>query len=728
MCMCKHLSPKFNAWVIKSVYYPGDTEEIILLKRIYWIYLHAISLFLLLFLPSFIFLHLRYWVLLVYVYCGFNLINLLVFYLIRKGIQRFALITQFFHIFISFFMVVIGGGILHSGGPVFIGMIGPLFASIFQNRKVSILFLGLYIITVLIEAILQPWLVPYPPMTPGINLFFFLAHFLTVVIVFFTALMYYANQSSKMKLAETIRLKELDDTKTRLYTNISHEFRTPLTIILGIAEQMETDIKKRTYEGFQMIKRNGENLLHLINQMLDLSKIESKALPVNILRGEIIGYLSYIFQSFKSLADNKNIRLTIRTDIEQLQMDFDPQKIMQILSNLVSNAIKYTMEGGSIEMTIERQQVNTKDELTIKVKDNGVGISADKLSHIFDRFYQVDNPITGKSKGTGIGLALTKELVSILNGKIEVQSTESLGTEFTIVLPITTHSIIKHEVDLEQLASDLSLFKSDILNEPVNENKKQIVSKNKPALIIVEDNQDVARYIETLLSPDYTVYKADNGKKGFDLITEIVPDIVISDVMMPVMNGFELCERVKTDERTSHIPVILLTAMASDASKLDGLETGADAYLVKPFNSQELIIRAAKLIEQRRKLRERFSRDITISPNEISVTSADERFLNRTMEIIEKHMSDSDFGVSLLCKEVGMSHSHLLRKIQALTNQSPVELIRSVRLKRAASMLKQKYGNVSEIAYETGFNSPAYFSDCFQKQFGVTPSEYNKQK
>jgi DNA-binding response OmpR family regulator len=253
-------------------------------------------------------------------------------------------------------------------------------------------------------------------------------------------------------------------------------------------------------------------------------------------------------------------------------------------------------------------------------------------------------------------------------------------------------------------------------------------SENKASrLLIVEDTEDVRIYIRGLLQNDYQIEEAVDGQDGFEKAMKSIPDLIISDVMMPRIDGFALCEKLKTGERTSHIPVILLTARASEASKLEGLEIGADAYLVKPFNAKELQIRVKKLIKQRQKLRERFSRDITLSPKEISITSADERFLNRALEVIEKHMSDSEFGVNVFGKEVGMSHSHLHRKIKALTNQSPVELIRSIRLKRAANLLKQKYGNISEVAYATGFNSPTYFSDCFQKQFGKSPSAFIAQ-
>jgi signal transduction histidine kinase/DNA-binding NarL/FixJ family response regulator len=722
--MSGRLITKFNSWVTKSIYYPGDNEETILLKRIYWTAILFLLLFLSLFMPIFYLFRITNWVIADIIYVGFHIINLVIFYKVRHGIKWFALITQIWYMIFSFVLVLIGGGILHSGGAVLIGMVGPLFASIFQNKRLAVIFLISYLFTIIIEAVLQPYLLPYPAITPGINLVFFLIHFFTIVSVFFITLMYYASQTNKMKQTETLRLKELDDAKTKLYTNISHEFRTPLTIILGIADQMAENSVISPNEGLQMIKRNGENLLRLINQLLDLSKIEAKAMPVNYFQGEIIAYLRYIFQSFRSMAESKNIRLKFHSDIDQLNMDFDPGKILQIISNLLSNAIKYTPEGGDIRLIIEKQQKNSVHELIVKVRDNGIGIPPDKLPYIFDRFYKVDDNSFTTLKGTGIGLALAKELVFLLKGTVNVQSIPEDGTEFIVTLPVTNHSEMKLDMGFDRFKSDISLFTDTNNKAPVKKVENKRIKKNLPKLIIVEDNPDVARYIESILRLDYAVQIATNGQEGLDQATEIIPDIVICDVMMPVMNGFILCEKLKTDERTSHIPVILLTAMASDADRLEGLETGADAYLVKPFNTKELQIRIGKLIEQRRKLRERFSRDITLSPREIAVTSADERFLIHALEVIENHMGDPEFGVDVFGNEVGMSHSQLHRKIQALTNQSPVELIRSIRLKRAATLLKQKYGNISEVAYLTGFNTPSYFSECFQKQFGISPSEY----
>ncbi|MBN2763965.1 MAG: response regulator, partial [Bacteroidales bacterium] len=709
--MPRQLLPTINQWIERSVYNPGDSEEHYLLKRIHWVLLLVSPFLVFPLIPISLTLGISRWAVMGTIYVSFHLIHLFIFYKMHRGTEWFGLISQLFHVFFSFVLVLITGGILYSGGAVFIGLIGPLYALVFPNRKRAIIMLIFYLLTVIAAAILQPLIPPYPPITPVINISMFVIQFLVVIIFNFFIIRYYANQTIQLKMMESSRLKELDDMKTKIYTNITHEFRTPLTIILGMADQIALNPAKRLNEGLQMIKRNGKNLLHLVNQMLDLSKIEAKAMGTNYFQAEIISFIRYLFHTFGSLADRKNIKLNFLSAVDQLFMDMDPDKMMQIITNLMSNAIKYTPESGEIQMMVELQKSNGNDELMIRVKDNGIGISNDYLPYIFDRFYKVEDNTSAKSEGTGIGLALTRELVSLLKGTIHVQSEPAKGTEFMIILPVTHHATTKQEMDLDRLSSDISYFIPEhtekYVEAKVDAEEDQDDRKDLPLLLIVEDNRDVIRYLESILNKEYAIITATNGQEGLDLAIEIIPDIVISDVMMPVMNGFVLCEKLKTDERTSHIPVILLTAMAADASKLEGLETGADDYLVKPFNDRELNVRTRNLIEQRRRLRERFTRDITISPKEIAVTSADERFLSRAMEVIEKRLSDPDFGVDVFGKEVGISHSQLYRKIHALTNLSPVDLIRTVRLKRAASLLKQKYGNISEIAYETGFSSPA---------------------
>ena len=722
----KKILNNYQLWVTKSVSYEGDNEDTILLKRIHWRMCVGNFSFLTLFIPIYHFLRVDYWTILASIYVLFNLINLIIFYLVRRGVEWFALSTQLFHVFFSFVSVLLCGGLLYSGGAVFIGIVGPFYALIFPNRKRAVAILVLYLITVVIEAILQPYLVPYPPITPLLNIVFFVAQFSVVITVFFFMLSYYANQSIILKQAEATRLRELDAVKTNIYTNITHEFRTPLSIIIGLAEQLADNHKIKLDEGLQIIKRNGKSLLRLISQMLDLSKLEAKAMPANLFQGDIIGYLKYIMESFESLAQSKKINLHFITEIDQLIMDFDAEKMMQIISNLLSNSIKFTPAGGDIYLHTSKEISNNTDQLNIKVRDTGIGIPADKLPNIFDLFYKVDNESAIKTEGTGIGLALTKELITLLNGKINVESELSKGTEVTIILPVTNKSELKHETELTHLVQDISSFIPETNIELFTEEEDTEIIKDLPILLIVEDNLDVIRYLKSLLNTNYNVYTAMNGQKGLDKAMELIPDIVISDVMMPEMDGFTLCEKLKTDERTSHIPVILLTARSSDVSKLEGLETGADDYLIKPVNAKELLIRIKNLIEQRRRLRERFIRDVTLSPKDIAVTSADQRFLERAIEIVEKGMKEPEFSVEQFSKEVGMSTSQLYRKIHALTNQSPVEFIRTFRLKRAACLLKQNFGNVAEIAFEVGFNNLSYFAKCFRELFGKAPSEYSK--
>ena len=507
---------KYHLWVTKSVSNDGDDEDTILLKRIHWrMCIGAISN-LLPFILVYHILGINYWTILAVVYVVFNLINLIIFSLVRRGVEWFALSTQLFHVFFSFVGVLLCGGILISGGIVFVGIVGPFYALIFPNRKRAIAILILYLITVVIEALLQPYLTPYPPITPLINIVFFVVQFSVVITVFFFFLSYYANQSIIMKQAEATRLRELDVVKTNIYTNITHEFRTPLSIIIGLAEQLADNHKIKLDEGLQIIKRNGKSLLRLISQMLDLSKLEAKAMPANLLQGDIIGYLKYIIESFESLAQSKKINLHFTTEIDQLIMDFDAEKMMQIISNLLSNSIKFTPESGDIYLLISKEISNNTDQLNIKVRDTGIGIPADKLPNIFDRFYKVDNDSAIKAGGTGIGLALTKELVILLNGKITVESELSKGTEFSIILPITNKAELKHDVDLTRLVPDISTFIPETKTESFSEDEKPETIKDLPILLIVEDNLDVIRYLKSLLVTNYNVYTAMNGREGLD--------------------------------------------------------------------------------------------------------------------------------------------------------------------------------------------------------------------
>jgi len=358
------------------------------------------------------------------------------------------------------------------------------------------------------------------------------------------------------------------------------------------------------------------------------------------------------------------------------------------------------------------------------VRDTGKGIPVDKLPNIFNRFYKADEDSTMNAEGTGIGLALTKELVTLLKGKIYVESELSKGTEVTVILPITNKSELKHNSDLTSLVSDISSFIPETAKESFGEIENIDTTKDLPILLIVEDNLDVIRYIKSLLLKNYNVYTALNGKEGLDKALELIPDIVISDVMMPEINGLILCEKLKTNERTSHIPIILLTAKATMNDKLNGLEIGADDYIMKPFEPGELKARIKNLIEQRNRIHEYFRRKGIVELNQVKITSIDKKLLQKTFEIINDNISNPSFSVETLAENLTLSRYVLYKKIVSLIGESPVELIKRVRLLKAAGLIENKFGNLSEIALEVGFNNPAYFSECFKKQFGVPPSQY----
>jgi signal transduction histidine kinase/ligand-binding sensor domain-containing protein/DNA-binding response OmpR family regulator len=547
----------------------------------------------------------------------------------------------------------------------------------------------------------------------------------------------------EMKQFETSKLQELDQMKSCFFANISHEIRTPLTLILGPLEQIISEASKEKWKKqMQIMFRNGRNLLRLINQLLDFSKLESGRMSLKAKEMNIVPLLKGMVYSFDSMAKRKHITLTFKCDMEVIPVYIDSDKLGKIMANLLSNAFKFTSEGGEISVQLSVIRNENKESLDalpvdkiieIRVTDTGIGIAPQHLDHIFDRYYQVENKY--ERAGTGIGLALTRELVELHHGRITVESEPGKGTTFIIQF-LSGKDHLKSDEIIDDFATEDS--QADIIQEeiePVSEEtiesprviagkKTAEVKKDLPVILIVEDIEDVRNYIRGFMESHYRISEAQDGEDGFEKAIEMIPDLIISDVMMPKMDGFQLCEKLKTDERTSHVPVILLTARASEASKLEGLETGADEYIIKPFSAKELTIRVKNLIEQRRKLRERFTQDITLSPKDIAVTSADERFLKRAMGIIEKYMSEPGFGVDVFGKEIGLSHSQLHRKIRALTNLSPVEFIRTLRLKRAASLLEQEYGNVAEIAYEVGFNNPSYFAECFRKLFGKSPSEY----
>lgn len=503
---------------------------------------------------------------------------------------------------------------------------------------------------------------------------------------------------------EAKRVKELDAVKTQLYTNITHEFRTPLTVILGMAQQIIEKPAEQFETRMDMIVRNGQNLLSLVNQLLDLSKLETGKMPLHVSPGDVIHFLRYVVEAFQSLAGRRQQQLHFLTEIDKLYMEFDREKLRQIVSNLLSNAVKFTPEEGNIYISVSENALSNngdKSTLIIKVKDTGIGIPEDQLQYVFDRFYRLDNSHTRKTEGTGIGLALTKELAKLMEGEITVKSPPAgayKGSEFIVSLPFKkivpivadVHDEKNHDEHVKTTSSGIAVPGLTASSLPYEEQDAKI-----PLILLVEDNADVVAYISSCL-PDYRLAVGKDGREGLEIATNIIPDLIVTDVMMPYMDGFELVSKLRHNETTSHIPVIMLTAKADIGSKIEGIQQGADAYLEKPFHKEELLIRIKKLLEMRKSLQQYYltKADIpgsisTATPEKIIGTDIENSFVKKVREAVEQNLTDIDFTVEKLCRQVFLSHSQLHRKLDALTGCSPNKFIRMIRLAKSKRIIAE---------------------------------------
>ncbi len=550
----------------------------------------------------------------------------------------------------------------------------------------------------------------------------------------------------KIEHQEALRLREMDEFKGRFFTNITHEFRTPLTVILGMTERLTADGGRLTEEDakgkLSLVKRNGENLLRLINQILDLAKLESKSLKINYVHGDVLPYLRYISESLHSLANAQNVMLRVESKENEIVMDYDPERLLQIVYNLLSNAIKFTPSGGRVVLNVGRVQ-NPSDVVILTVTDTGAGIPADDLPNIFDRFFQANNLEKAKAGGTGIGLALTKELVQAMCGEIGVESEVGKGTVFSVRLPVLQSPLtpkgepitggllaipkFENTAVLDELGSPLGL---GLLAKQI---AGQGLSHEGTHLLLIEDNPDVVEYLAACLQGQFALDFAYNGRAGIEKALETIPDLIVSDVMMPEKDGFEVVEALKNDERTSHIPIILLTAKADVESRIKGLRRGADAYLSKPFHQEELLVTLENLLEMRKKLQAKYASiadyglriaDSVLPQSEIEnpQSEIEDVFLQKFRSIVEANLSDTEFEMPQLERALAMSRSQIFRKVKALTGKSPSLFIRSIRLHHGRHLLLTTTLTVSEIAYQVGYAALNNFSDAFMEEFGERPT------
>ena len=543
-------------------------------------------------------------------------------------------------------------------------------------------------------------------------------------------------QAKSRQLEEQNRqISELSVLKTKYFANISHEFRTLITLIKSPIEKLihESRVPKKNLKDLEMIRRNAGRLIELVNQLLDLSRLDRGKMGIQLIEANIFDFAHTIAISFTSLAEVKGIcyRYDIPSTAEKDWVDHD--KVEKILSNLLSNAFKFTEEGGKVHLRAEKRIASNGSPATLEftVTDTGPGIPHEEQKKIFDRFYQAENSLKKGYGGTGLGLALSYELVQLLQGRLEVESEPGEGSTFFLSLPLGKDHLRTYEYSIVQDDSTVNeeqgLFEENLFIPYASMQEEKSYSPDKsqhPIVLVVEDHHEIRGMIAEFMGQEYQVLEAVDGSAGWQLAREHLPDLVVSDLVMPRMDGLELCYKLKTDMLTSHIPVIMLTAKSSVESRLKGYETGADDYMTKPFSVDELAVRIKSLIEQRRSLREKFSAHVSLEPSEIVITSLDKRFLEKAIQVVEKHMSDENFNVLTMSRALNMSRSTLFRKLEALTNQSPVEFIRAIRLKRAASLLMQRYGNISEVALQVGFKNPSYFTQQFRKAYAKTPKEY----
>jgi DNA-binding response OmpR family regulator len=499
---------------------------------------------------------------------------------------------------------------------------------------------------------------------------------------------------------------------------VSHEFRTPLSLILSPLENLSEkviDLEQR--KNIDLIQRNTKRLLNLVNQLLDFRKMEVHDIRFHPSEGDIIQFVRETVYSFADISEKKNIRLTFESNVSSLEAIFDHDKVEKILFNLLSNAFKFTIGSGEISVVINVKDSSENSIVEITVKDSGIGIPAEKQELIFERFFQNDLPSSLMNLGSGIGLAITKEFVRIHGGTIRVESEAGQGSSFIVVLPLRklVHSV--HET----------------ISEPVktaNDNQKseRNESVNKPLILLVEDNEDFRFYLKDNLKVSYSVIEAETGEEGWKKAISQYPDLIVTDVMMPDMNGIELCKKIKTDQRVCHIPVILLTARSGEEQRLEGFEVGADDYIPKPFSFPILESRIRNLISLRKDLHTLFASKNGIKASDIQITSLDEQFIHRIIQAIEDNIANNNFTVVDLSYAIGVSRAQLFRKVQEVTGKSPLELIRTIRLQHAAQLLEKSQLSVSEVAYRVGFNNPKYFTRHFKDQYHVLPSEYANGK
>ncbi len=726
---------KCNLWLRKKLSYPGCTDRQLqgfITSFNSHIFLAICSL-LLYVVPLSVFapqatIYINYMI----AFSGLYFLSLLLQLLFpRHHLIIHAFIGSVMHL-MTFYAILKLGGIATSGGLIYAGIANVLATIPRQKNWLPISMFSIFSVWVVLVVVLKPWLHVPDQMTPGLNSILWMSQSVILIGTELGFVLRFIRKQQKLEELEAEHLREINEFKDRFFTNITHEFRTPLTIIDGMADLIKTNPERWIETGLKKIKSNSGILLRLVNQMLNLAKAEAGSISLNFVRRDINKYLAYLIEQYQSEALRRKLDLKFMSSGDVIELDFDPEKLMHIIANIVSNALKYTPEGGRVEIATE--VLDNGKMLSIQIRDTGIGIEREHLDHLFDRFYRIEHQLS--PGGTGIGLALTKELVQLLHGTISVKSTIGEGTEFSVLLPITHNAPVSETpetTDLTTVKGDKyeNISPAEVSLSPGHspghlQPADHAFPTKLPLLLIVEDNPDVVLYLQAILRYEYRTEVAGNGKIGHEKALEILPDIILSDVMMPFMDGIEMLEKVKNDIRTSHIPVVMLTAKADIDSRLTGLERGADAYLAKPVDEKELHIQLKNLVELRKRLYERYSSLDKIPETSDACIRKEDEFMMKVRQVLETNLKDDEFGIIKLCSILGVSHAQLYRKFKSVSNKTIADYFKALRLHRAKELLSTTDLNITEVTFSVGFKSLAYFSREFTHEFGINPREYRK--
>jgi len=715
------LSSALDDWVTRLVFHKNDSTELTLRKNFFLI-TNVVAIFFISFdVALAYFLDLNHFASHVLMLLAFTFLQTILIIIIRKWSKCF--IYSVFSLFIAliFYIIISLGGIANSAGLLMAAYFFLLTAQWMEDIKL-LLFVGiLYVIGVLVAGISYPWLQIDQDLAGWKNNLFFAINFgwigLLIALALYSTIVKGENAAKK----RADQLQELDLLKSKLYANIAHEFRTPLTMIRGNAEEIGEQFDDETLDRTKSIVQNSDKILFLVNQMLNLSKVEEGGIQVHFIQTDLVAFVRQIMDSFLVYAEMRKLGLHFNPECRQLMMDLDPEKLEESLSNLLSNAIKYTPEGGEIFISLRLTESgnNVDPQVEISIRDTGIGIPEDQLDKIFIRFYRVEDKRFPYQEGTGIGLTLVNEYLKMMNGSVRVQSSPDEGSEFIITLPVTRKAVLK---DILQVKGTY------IRIEPIHASRHAIISgeMNYPRLLIIEDNSELTDYLTSLLGGEYQILTAENGILGMEQAFTHVPDIILSDVMMPGKDGYQVCRELKKDLRTNHIPIVLLTARADMDSRISGLEQGADAYLTKPFDKKELMSCLHNLFIRREKLRLKYQARLYEKIPKAEASGKSVTFLNKVIKILDKNYRNEKFRIEDLYLQLGVSRVQLHRKLTALTGQSTSNFIRSFRIHKAKKLLMETGKNVSEIAYEVGFSDPNYFTRVFSEEQGLTPTELRK--